>query len=110
MRIIGPYDISNVTSWEELRRFGSQLTKALVDIVNGKITFVDNFDALTASVVFTAPNTTVLVPHGLDRVPSGYMIQSLSAAMIIYDGNQANTTHALYVQSSAIGTANLLIY
>lgn len=110
MKITGPLDVTNVTSWEELRRFSGQVTKSIVELVNGKITFSDNFDAMSISVVFPTANTTVIVPHGLNRIPAGYIVQGRSAAMIVYDSATANTTNNLYVQASAIGTANLLVY
>lgn len=110
MKITGPLDVTNVTSWEELRRFVGQVSKDLVTLVNGKIIFSDNFDGMTISVSFPTANTTVIVPHGLNRIPAGYLVQGLSAAMIVFDGNTANTTANLYVQASAIGIANLLVY
>lgn len=110
MKVVGPSDVSNVATWEDLKRFVSQITKSTVDLVNGKITFMDNFDALTISVEFTAANTTVIVPHGLNRIPAGYLVQGLTAALTVYDGNQANTTENIYLQASATGTARILVY
>lgn len=95
---------------EELGRYADIFCQDVVQVVNGGLTFGDNFNAKTLSVTFPSANGTVAVIHGLGRVPAGYMVQSLTANMVIFNGTSGNTAQTLYLQASAAGTASILVY
>lgn len=109
MKITVATDLSNIKD-EDITRFVSQFTSQTADIINGNISFADNFKAQTLSVTFSSANTDVQVSHGLKKVPTGYIIVGASSAMSVYDGSSSNTADLFYVRSSATGTARILIY
>lgn len=102
--------MSNLGTTDDFNRFVSLALKQIKDAVNGGLTFSDNFDAKTVSVAFSSPNVTIAVQHGLGRVPNGYIVVGLSSGMIVFDGSTANTSSTIYLQSTVIGTAKLLIF
>lgn len=110
MRIQVPFDISNLGAVEDLGRYVSQITKQLVDLVNGKISLTENADTDIISVTFNATNQDVITSHSLRRIPTGYIPINLTSAMIVYNGSLANTDALTYLRSSAVGTAKLLLF
>lgn len=110
MKLKTSITVSNVSTWEELRRFVSQMTSDLVDIINGHISFTDNCDISLITVSFPGSGTTVKTAHGLKRMPTGYIVAGLSASLVVFDGNKANTTDDIYLQSSAAGTAQIMVF
>ena len=82
------------------------------EIVNSGIRFNQNFRCQIIEVDFTDANTDTTFSHSLNSVPTGYLALTKSAAMIIYNGSSTNffakTTCTL--RSSAIGTANIMIF
>lgn len=95
---------------EELARFVEIYCDDVTAVVNGGLDFQTNFNAKIVSAVFSSANTTVGVSHGLGRVPSGYIVVGLSAAMTVFNGSGSNTTSVIYLQASAAGSASLLIF
>lgn len=110
MKISGIQDLANVESWEDLRRFSSQIINRLVDAVNGKLSFGDNLESSQISVTFSAANSTISVDHTLRRIPSGYIVTGRSANIQVFDGNTPNTDKKIYLQSSGAGTAQVLVF
>lgn len=109
MKIQTALTLSNIKTLEDLVRYTSQFSDATTSVVNGRLDF-SNLFTQTVSVVFTVPNTTISVAHDLGFVPNGYIEIGKTAAIIIFDGNQANTKTTLFVQASAAGSARLLVY
>lgn len=55
--------------------------------------------SLVSSTTPATPDTTFPVPHGLDRVPVGYIAVSLSAAAILYSApDKASTVEVLFLR------------
>lgn len=102
---------NNVSNLTELARLFSILVGELKTILNGGLFFSDNFNAKTVTVSFTAANSDTRIEHNLGRVPSGYLVTSLSAATIIYSGAQSTTEQYIFLRSSAApATVNLVIF
>jgi len=95
---------------DELRRALADMVDQLSFIVNGNIGLLDNVKVSRVKVSFTSANTNLYVPHTLGRVPKGYIVTSLSAAMIVYNGTSEWTGQGIYLRSSAIGDATLLVF
>ena len=110
MKIKVPQDISNIQDFENFRRYCSVAVKQLVDAVNGNVDFVDNCGTSLVPANFTASNSELMVPHGLGRIPNGWIVVSPTAAMQVYKGTNADTETDVYVKSSAIGSCSLLIF
>jgi len=111
MRVDLPYDVSNFTY--EDTDFISNLAQAInriCQLLNGKITYFDNFDCKTVSFTFNAANAQQVVLHGLNRIPAGYFVIGSKAAVQVYNGANKNTTQALYVQATVATTVTLLIF
>jgi hypothetical protein len=61
------------------------------------------------SVTFDAPSQVVNVVHGLGRVPTGYVVEGMTTATLVYDaGNPTETVLPLTCTSA--GTVRLWIY
>jgi hypothetical protein len=103
-------DFSHLKDEAELKKYLDMFGQNVVSVVNGKLDFQTNFNAKLISITFTAALSDTQVLHGLGRSPSGYIVTGLSAQMIVSDGTVANTTSVLTLQSSAAGTAKLLVY
>lgn len=110
MRIKTIQDISNVKSWEELRRYASQILGSLVDVVNGNLDLVDNCSTSLVTVTFPSANTTVNANHTLGRIPQGYIVVGRSTAIHVFDGSGDSTSSYITLQASAAGSATLLIF
>lgn len=109
MRITEGSDIDRLKP-EEQPRYITRFLTQVAEAMNNNLSFVDNFNASTVAVPFSTANTDTAVLHGLGRVPVGYIVIGQNAAMSVYDGASANTTSLLYLRSSAVGTARLLVY
>lgn len=86
--------------------FGQDVVRA----VNGDLDFDTNFNAREVTFTFTAADTNTSIGHSLGRVPSRYILTSSTAAMSLYAATAASTSSTMFLRSSAIGVATVLIY
>lgn len=108
-KITASSDIQQVKP-EDVARYTDLFCQDVTEVVNGKLSFADNFDGKSQSVTFSLTATDMAIQHGLGRVPTGYIITSATAAMKVYSGNLVATSDAIYLRSDAVGTVTLLIY
>ena len=104
------YNLSNLLTVDDLIRFLSQITDEYATVVNGQLQFDQNLKTSTVDVRFTAANTQVSVPHGLARVPTGYIQAKSNVAARIYDGGSTNTDSVLYLKSDAIANVKVIVF
>ena len=72
----------------------------LLSVVNGKLEFKTNIQSEIASITFGTADTEVKIPHGLGRVPTGYLlIGSAGIPSELYDGDTKNTTAFIYLKN-----------
>lgn len=109
MKITAAADVSNVKG-DDVQRFVSAFLTQTQDAINGNLTFSENIKAKVVSVNFTSANNQVQVSHGLGQTPTGYILVGSSAAMSLYNGTSANTGELLYIRSSAVGSASVLVF
>ena len=105
-----PQTLDNLKEFEDFRRFASLLFNQIVDTVNGNVDIVDNLRASLLSCNFPASGTEYQFNHGLNRIPRGYIVTKRNVALTVFDGNSANTKEFIYLQSSAVGTASVLVF
>jgi hypothetical protein len=110
MRVTTIQDISNVDNLPDLVKFSSQMINQIMTVLSGRVGFLDNCATQLITVPFTVANTEVLSNHTLGFVPNGYLIAGKSVSMDVYDGVSLNTTNKIYLRSSAIGTAKVLVF
>lgn len=110
MKVSSAQDVSNVSSWEELRRFSSQAITSIMAVLNGKVGFNDNLDCIFQDVTFGAAGQEQAVQHRLGRVPLGYIAVKSSAAVLLYNGTKENTDSVLNLRANAAGTVTILIF
>jgi hypothetical protein len=101
---------SRLTTIDQLSRFMSLLAGNLDIILNGGITFADNFKGQVVECSFSAANMDSSFPHQLGRSPTGYLSLGQNAALIVYDGTNALQPQTITLRSSAIGTAQVFIF
>lgn len=109
MANVSNFDTSN-TDQKNFQRYSSKQMQDVVRILNKGILFADNFDGSIVTANFTAANTNLSLTHNLNRIPTGYVALSLSAAMIIYSGTTESSETQITLKSSAVGTAVILIF
>lgn len=111
MKIPIPYDISNYSYADpDFVRNLANVMNAIGYIVNGKLTFSDNFDCILISCTFNKANTQQAFLHGLNRIPKGYIITGKQAAAQVYDGTNASTIQFIYLASTVATTVRMLIF
>ena len=110
MRLKIPLTTSNLTTWEDLRRFCSVYFQDIISLLNGKVDLVTNCSTQIIEVTFSGANATMGIQHTLGHVPQGFIPVKKSAAGDVYNGNQDNTTTTIYLQCSAAITVSVLIF
>ena len=84
--------------------------KDVYNILNRGILLKDNVKGALLGVTFSTANADIEIRHGLDFVPSNYIVVGTSAAMSIYDGVTSGDRSFFYLRSSAVGTARVFIF
>lgn len=85
-----------------LKRQHEEIARAL----NGRIGFGDGTDSENVEGTWISvttpgtPNTDFTVTHGLDRLPSGYLVMSKAAAVDIFDGSVAATVSQITLKAT----------
>jgi hypothetical protein len=108
-RVTSQPNIANLSTPEEIARFTSIAVNDLNTQINGNIEFGLNIKSSTVDVEFGAANTDVRAPHGLGRIPIGFLVAGLNVAATIYNGSQANDASFVYLRSSAPCTAKIIV-
>ncbi len=109
MRLTASEKVDIIKDEAEFKRFLVAFLTEIKLAVNGNLNFVDNFGGREVSVTFTAANTNTRVDTGLRTVPTKYIVQGTTAAMSVYDGTLASQPGVIFLRSSAVGTARLLV-
>lgn len=107
-KISAKANVSNCTGWEDLMRYVSQFLQDCFNQVNGNITFQDNISARVVPASFTIANATVILPHGLGRVPLMWTSGSITANSVIYETKAADQNN-VYLAASALCSAKILV-
>ncbi|MEA5001312.1 MAG: hypothetical protein VB017_05460 [Endomicrobiaceae bacterium] len=81
--------------------------KKIKDVVNGSLSFKDNFDSQSISVEITSVDEPVSLTHKLKREPEG-LIMIGSCGGIVYMTN--HTTTSLTVKATVVGSYKILIF
>lgn len=105
-----PLSLSKITDSEEFQKYAAQSFDALLSVVNGQVQFSDNIKSQIIEVNFNVADTELPVKHGLGIVATGYFKIGSSAAMSLYDGLQASTVDTVYIRSSAVGIARVMVF
>lgn len=103
--------LSQVKSWEDLRRFTSMVIEAIASEVNGKLDIGQNLRTSGPhSVTFASASDVQALPHTLNRVPQGIMVINLNSAIVVYQpASPAWSANTIYLQASGAGTATLYV-
>lgn len=107
-KISAKSNISNCTGWEELMRYASQFLVDCANQINGNLTFQDNISSRIVGATFTVATGSVIVPHGLGRMPLMWTSGSLTANAVIYETRSADANN-VYLAASAICGAKILV-
>jgi len=84
--------------------------KDIYNILNKGFTLNDNAKGALLVVDFEVSNTDTQVRHGLDFVPSNYILFGSDVLMSIYDGTEPANETFIYLRASAIGTARVFLF
>lgn len=103
-------DVSNVRDLEDLKRFSKQILSDIFDTVNGGLEFKSNIWSDIQDVVFVSANAETQVPHSLQKVPTGYVLVGSNVAATLYNGASTWTKTHIYLKSSAVVSARVLIF
>lgn len=99
MKIKTTQTASNLTTWEDLRRYVSIQVDDILAALNGRLSFGDNVQAKLMGASFSASGTAVEIQHNLGFVPNGYFLAGSDQPIMLYDGG-TNTTTSLFIKAS----------
>lgn len=108
-KITESYDFDKVKP-EEMPRYLSKYGEQVARTINGGLDFATNLSGVTVSATFSVANTDVTVTHNLGRIPTGYIVTSITSSMVIYTGSIASTTSTITLRCDGGGVATLLIF
>lgn len=112
-RVKGVPSFSEVATWQELRRYASIAIERIMGQINGGLSFGENLTASGPSVVtFASASDIQQVNHSLGRVPDGFIVIKLNAAITVYQpsGNEnAWQSDKIFLRASGAGTATLYV-
>lgn len=110
MKIKATPELSNLDNLSDVTRYATQVIREIVDLINGNIRISDNLSVAIRDVNFTASNTEVRVEHGLNRIPSGYILVKSNVSTTIFDGDTSNSTTLIYLKASVAASTKVLIF
>ncbi len=84
--------------------------KDVYNILNKGITLNDNVKGVLLAVRFATANVDVDIRHGLDFVPSNYIVCGSDVATSIYDGATAADKTFFYLRASVAATVRVFIF
>ena len=102
-------DLTNISDPTQFMKYSSQLHNDTTDKINGKLEFDKNLATHTVQVTFPTANTTVAVPHNLNKSSVNYMIANSSVGAHVFNGNKKNTSNTVYLQATSPGTFTLVL-
>lgn len=112
-RVKGVPSLSDVPTWQELRRYASIAIDRIMGQLNGGISFGENITASGPSVVTFASSADIqTVGHNLGRVPQGFIVVKLSAGITVYQpagAENAWQSDKIFLTASGAGTATLYV-
>jgi hypothetical protein len=86
VRIKPPLEVSNLEpSDPNFVNYVAQILNSIISVVNGEISFVDNFKGRILTVVFNTADLQQAVNHGLNKIPVGYLNLGSKAATVVYN-------------------------
>lgn len=103
------FNVSNVETWEDLRKYTAQINSDIVDTINGRISLVDNCDTQEVSVTFAVAATDVAIPHTLGRVPVRFLVSNNSTGVVAYVGAMAWTDKTIYLRATGAGVLSVIL-
>lgn len=95
---------------DQTTKYITMFCEQVAQVFNKGISVGDNFDGALVTCGFSSASADGTYTHNLGRVPVGYIVCSLSTAMIVYTGGVAWTTSTISLRSSAIGTALIFVF
>lgn len=110
MKLTNLADLSKITDAPTFMRMCSQVVQQIANVINGAVEFDANIASQTVSVTFKTANADTVVPHGLKRVVSKYLVASSSAATSVYTGHAAPTTSAVYLRATVAATVQVVLF
>ncbi len=109
-KIKSSHELTNIKDPGAFQQKASEFLDEVGDIINGKIEFDKNMLTQTVSAVFTAANTDLAVTHSLAKTGLKYIPCSKTVAMDIYHGDASDTSNVIYLKSSVVGTASIILF
>ena len=91
--------------------------QAVIQKVNGFVSSGDgthaswagNIDAQWMDVYIKTADTEVEIPHGLGRIPKGYLVKKRTKACVIYDSRDGSWTDSVFYLKSSVSDVTVRI-
>lgn len=110
MRIRNWWNVENQTSPEEQQKGTTLFLKDVYNILNKGITLTDNIKGALLEVTFSAADTDLPIRHGLDFVPSNYLVCGSRAATSVYDGASTADKTYFYLRATVATTVRVFLF
>lgn len=108
MKVWALPSVQSVTDWTQLRRFVSQNTTNVSQILSNNVAFLDNVFCQIVRVQISATEAT-RIPHSLGVIPIGTITLKQSVAGSTIETSVVWTTNEIYLQASTAGEYTIAI-
>ena len=109
MKLTNLADLSKITDAPTFMRMCSQVVQQIANVINGAVEFDANIASQTVSVTFKTANADTVVPHGLKRVVSKYLVASSSAARRCIPDMQ-HRRRVLFICATVAATVQVVLF
>src|SRR4051812_41670603 len=104
------WNIENIVEPDAKLKAIAIFLKDVYGILNRNVSFADNIHGAKLSATFVAANVDLQIRHGLDFVPTNYILVKSSVAMSVYDGSVGADKNYIYLKANAAGVAEIFLF
>ncbi len=110
MKLKVSQSVSNVDTFDDLKRFVDQYLSSIRDVINGNVDLNDNMSVSFVTFTFQQANTNYQLAHTLGRIPTGYIPVKKNSSADIYDGAGTNTAKSIFLKSTVATTVTVMVF
>lgn len=96
----------NPKNWADV----SNIVKKIINLINGEIKFQDNIKCNIVDVDFQVADADTPIDHNLGFIPVGYLVIQPTVSMNIYNGSQSWSNGSIYLRSTVVGAARIIVF
>lgn len=106
-------EITNLQGQAEITKYIQLALQDIVAQVNGELEVTNNLKMNVVSVRFPEANKDVTIEHGLNKVPTGYIVVSRNSTGVqVFNGSGSNIKNNITIRlrSGGVGGAQIMFF